>query len=84
VRRIVSVDVINEREEFIGVSDDGLIWYGKLRELTRARAKEIGGSVKEGDRFVEWKALNGPPDGDPPWRKKLKFWDAMEKYYASN
>jgi hypothetical protein len=76
--------VINDREEFIGVSEDGLLWFGKLREMNHNDVKEIGGLVEAGDRFIVWNCLNGPPDGDPPWRKKMKFWDAMERYFGSD
>lgn len=82
MRKIVSVDVLNDREEFIGVSEDGLLWHGKLKELNREQVKEIGNSVRLGDRWIEWTALNRPKDGEVPWNKKLPFWDAMELYYG--
>ena len=82
MRKLISIDVCDV-DQFVAVSEDGLLWLGVVRRCSRDEAKKIGSSVKEGDKYIEWVALNGPKDGDPPWHKKLKFWDAMEQYYGA-
>ncbi len=51
----------------LGVMDDGTLWMGDLK---------ISG---EEHPVVEWKPLNGPPDGEYFTKAAKPFWDRLEE-----
>lgn len=70
MRTIVQTMKFGGPTELIAVCDDGTMWLGNLLRLKDAS--------EPNDLIVEWKPLNGPPDGEP-WFKNKSLWDRIEE-----
>ena len=75
MRQIVQVQTLTEavgslrRDLILACCDDGTLWVGRLVE-------EVIDTVHP---VVEWKPLNGPPDGEFFAKKAKPFWDRFEE-----
>jgi len=73
MRQVVQVSTLTQsigeiRQDLIlGVMDDGTLWLGDLK----ISGEEIP--------VVEWKPLNGPPDGEYFTKMAKPFWDRLEE-----
>ena len=54
----------------LATCDDGSLWLGAIRQ--------IDDHSEPNDLIVEWKPLNGPPDGEP-WFENKSMWDRFEE-----
>ena len=59
-----------EQGLILAVCDDGTLWFGRVARLDD--------HSEPNDLIVEWKPLNGPPDGEP-WFENKSMWDRIEE-----
>jgi hypothetical protein len=86
MRKIVHISNITDNYDdkyVIVVCDDGTLWLGKPKMIQKEE-KEKAGLEKASEYYMEWEPMNSPPEGEMPWRKRLKFWERMEKIYGQS
>jgi hypothetical protein len=76
-----------EHGQIVAVCDDGSLWIGMIRRLDEDdnlwRSSGRPSSSETSDLIVEWKPLNGPPDGEP-WFQNKSRWDKIEEQIRAN
>lgn len=77
-RQLKHIAYDHERQEVLALDESGLIWFGKLRQLSKFD-EDAGETLETDDHVIEWQPIQGPPDGVHYTEAKLSFWDDMEK-----